>query len=74
MNKTETLEPARNLPPDVCQAHRWAGSRSPCCNWVALISGAAMVADWVSGYYGFGSLMALLVCLWLIWQQRANFR
>ena len=32
---------------------------------VALISGAAMIADWVSGYYGFGSLAALLTGLWL---------
>lgn len=32
---------------------------------VALVSVVAMVADWVSGYYGFGSLMALLAALWL---------
>ena len=33
---------------------------------VILFSGVAMIADWVSGYYGFGSLMALLTALWLI--------
>ena len=33
---------------------------------VALVSGVGMVADWVSGYYGFGRLMALLTGLWLI--------
>ncbi len=33
---------------------------------VALVSGVAMIADWVSGYYGFGSLMALLTGLWLM--------
>jgi hypothetical protein len=33
---------------------------------VVLFSGVGMVADWVSGYYGFGSLMALLAGLWLI--------
>ena len=33
---------------------------------VVIISGVGMVADWVSGYYGFGSLMALLTGLWLI--------
>ena len=33
---------------------------------VALISGVGMIADWVSGYYGFGSLMALLTGLWLM--------
>ncbi len=27
---------------------------------VALVSGMGMIADWISGYYGFGSLMALL--------------
>ena len=32
---------------------------------VVLFSGVAMIADWVSGYYGFGSLMALLTGLWL---------
>ena len=31
----------------------------------ALVSGMAMIADWVSGYYGFGSLMALLTGIWL---------
>ena len=33
---------------------------------VAIVSAVAMIADWVSGYYGFGSLMALLTGLWLI--------
>jgi len=33
---------------------------------VALVSGVAMVADWISGYYGFGSLMALLAGVWLM--------
>jgi len=33
---------------------------------VALVSAVAMIADWVSGYYGFGSLMALLIGLWLM--------
>lgn len=33
---------------------------------VALVSGVAMIADWVCGYYGFGSLIALLTGLWLI--------
>ena len=33
---------------------------------VVIISDVGMVADWVSGYYGFGSLMALLTGLWLI--------
>jgi hypothetical protein len=25
-----------------------------------------MIADWASGYYGFGSLMALLTSIWLM--------
>lgn len=33
---------------------------------VAIVSCMAMVADWICGYYGFGSLMALLASLWLI--------
>ncbi|MCD4672036.1 MAG: hypothetical protein K8R77_05165 [Anaerolineaceae bacterium] len=33
---------------------------------VAFVSGVAMIADWVSGYYGFGSLMALLAGIWLM--------
>jgi len=33
---------------------------------VALVSGVGMMADWVSGYYGFGSLMALLAGVWLM--------
>lgn len=32
---------------------------------VILVSGVAIVADRVSGYYGFGSLMALLTGAWL---------
>ena len=34
--------------------------------WVVLISTVAMIADWASGYYGFGSLIALLTGVWLI--------
>lgn len=33
---------------------------------VAHINGVAMIADWISGYYGFGSLMALLAGIWLV--------
>ena len=33
---------------------------------VALVSGVAMVADWIGGYYGFGSLVALLTGIWLM--------
>lgn len=33
---------------------------------VALVSTVAMIADWVSGYYGFGSLVALLTSIWLM--------
>jgi len=33
---------------------------------IALISATAMIADWISGYYGFGSLMALLTSIWLV--------
>jgi len=33
---------------------------------IALISTVAMTADWICGYYGFGSLMALLAAIWLI--------
>jgi len=33
---------------------------------VALVGGVGMIADWVSGYYGFGSLMALLTGVWLM--------
>ena len=36
---------------------------------VALVSGVAMIADWISGYYGFGSLMALLAGIWLVRKQ-----
>jgi hypothetical protein len=34
--------------------------------WVVLVSCIAMIADLVSGYYGFGSLMALLTGVWLM--------
>lgn len=34
--------------------------------WVALVSGVAVIADLVSGYYGFGSLVALLAGVWLM--------
>ena len=33
---------------------------------VSLVSAVAMIADWVSGYYGFGSMMALLTGVWLL--------
>ncbi len=33
---------------------------------VAFVSGVAMVADWISGYYGFGSMAAMLSGLYLI--------
>ena len=33
---------------------------------VAFVSAAAMIADWICGYYGFGSLMALLTGIWLM--------
>ena len=33
---------------------------------VAFVSALAMIADWISGYYGFGSLMALLTSIWLL--------
>jgi hypothetical protein len=33
---------------------------------IAFASGAGMVADWISGYYGFGSLIALLTAIWLM--------
>ena len=33
---------------------------------VAIVSAVAMISDWVSGYYGFGSLMALLTGVWLM--------
>ena len=36
---------------------------------VAFASAVAMIADWVSGYYGFGSLMALLTAIWLMKRQ-----
>ena len=34
--------------------------------WVVIVSSVAMIADWVSGYYGFGSLMAMLTGVWLM--------
>ena len=33
---------------------------------VAFVSGIGMIADWISGYYGYGSLMALLTGIWLM--------
>ncbi len=33
---------------------------------VAFVSTVGMIADWVSGYYGFGSLIALLTGIWLM--------
>jgi len=36
---------------------------------VAFVSAVAMVADWICGYYGFGSLMALLASAWLMRQE-----
>ena len=33
---------------------------------VAFVSGIGMIADWISGYYGFGSLVALLTGIWLM--------
>jgi len=33
---------------------------------VALVSGMGLIADWISGYYGFGSLAALLIGIWLM--------
>jgi len=33
---------------------------------VVFVSAVAMVVDWISGYYGFGSLLALLTSIWLI--------
>ena len=34
--------------------------------WVALVSGVALIADLISGYYGFGSMAALLAGVWLM--------
>ena len=42
--------------------------------WVALVSGAAVIADLVSGYYGFGSLMALLAGVWLMREHKKMIR
>lgn len=33
---------------------------------VVLISSIAIVCDWISGYYGFGSLIALLTAIYLL--------
>ena len=33
---------------------------------VAIVSAIGMITDWISGYYGFGSLIALLVSIWLM--------
>ena len=33
---------------------------------VAIVSAIGMVTDWIAGYYGFGSLVALLTSIWLI--------
>jgi len=33
------------------------------------MSAVAMAADWICGYYGFGSLMALLTVIWLMRQE-----
>jgi len=33
---------------------------------VVIVSAVAMIADWVSGYYGFRSLMTLLTGVWLM--------
>ncbi len=42
------------------------GDELQLARWVALGSGAAVIADLISGYYGFGSLMALLTGVWLM--------
>ena len=39
---------------------------------VAIVSGIAVVADWICGYYGFGSLIAFLVGAWLVLKRRAG--
>ena len=36
---------------------------------VALVSGVGVIADWISGYYGFGSLVSLLTSIWLARKQ-----
>ncbi|MCK4997636.1 hypothetical protein KAS08_05000 [Candidatus Pacearchaeota archaeon] len=33
---------------------------------VVFVSAIGTVADWISGYYGFGSMVALIIGLWLI--------
>ena len=43
-----------------------SGDELRLARWVALVSGAAVIADLVSGYYGFGSLVALLAGIWLM--------
>ena len=42
--------------------------------WVTLISGAAVIADLVAGYYGFGSLMAMLAGVWLMREHQKMIR
>ncbi len=42
------------------------GRRQLLARRVALVSAVGMVADWISGYYGFGSLMALLTGAWMM--------
>lgn len=42
------------------------GRRQLLARRVALVSAAGMIADWISGYYGFGSLMALLTGAWMM--------
>ena len=37
--------------------------------FVILGSSIGIIADWISGYYGFGSLAAMLTGLWLIHNQ-----
>lgn len=32
----------------------------------------AIIADWISGYYGFGCLMAFLVSVWLVLEKKAS--
>lgn len=33
---------------------------------ISAISGIGLIADWICGYYGFGSLLAMLAGLWLL--------
>ncbi|MHA1490617.1 MAG: hypothetical protein ACTSRI_13295 [Promethearchaeota archaeon] len=34
--------------------------------WVALVSTIALICNWIWGYYGFGSFIALLIAIWLM--------